>query len=185
MRTFIAIPLAEDSHRLLEQLQNQLRAAAAEVRWTSTASIHLTLKFLGEIDPAVVGKTADRLRTESRALAPFTLSLGGLGAFPTIQNPRVVWCGVSGDIEQLGLLQHKVEQECTRLGFAPEERPFHPHLTLGRVRGRRNLHRLAECIKIGSDSASALTVSRFNIYKSTLTPRGAIYDILEPIELSP
>ena len=183
MRTFIAVPLSPDCHRMLEELQKKLRATGAEARWVAVSSIHLTLKFLGEIDPAETTKLRDALRAASDAESGFMLCLRGLGAFPDLRNPRVVWCGVEGDIERLRQLQVKVEQACSSLGYALEDRAFHPHLTLGRLQGKRNLQRLLEYIKIGSDLESVFAVDRYGVYQSTLTPRGATYHILETFRL--
>ncbi len=183
MRTFIAVPLPAESHELLAGMQQELKAAEAEVRWTAAKSIHLTLKFLGEVEPAEIPRMAGLLREACRRLAPFGLSLRGLGAFPGLRNPRVVWCGVEGGLAALGELQRRVEGVCEGLGFAREQRGFSPHLTLGRVKGRRNLHRLADCIKIGSPREQSFEVNAFHIYRSTLTPQGALYDILETIDL--
>ncbi|MBM3788814.1 MAG: RNA 2',3'-cyclic phosphodiesterase [Acidobacteria bacterium] len=183
MRTFIAIPLPQDCRRLLEKLQSSLRETGAEVRWTAVASIHLTLKFLGEMDAARLEPTALALLEACGSHQAFPLSLGGLGAFPGASNPRVVWCGVRGEIERLSRLQADVEDACARLGFPREARPYHPHLTLGRVKGRRNLHSLTECITIGSNLESGFTADRCHLYRSSLTPRGAIYEVLKTVQL--
>lgn len=183
MRTFIAIPLPADCPALLETLQAHLRTSAADVRWTAVSSIHLTLKFLGEIDPADAGRMAGAFQTIAASQETFSLSLGGLGAFPGPRNPRVVWCGVQGELEQLGKLQRRVDEACVLLGFPAEEREFRPHLTLGRIRSGRNLQRLSDCIRIGPDLRCELQADRFNIYRSTLRPSGAVYDVLESFAL--
>jgi 2'-5' RNA ligase len=95
----------------------------------------------------------------------------------------VIWCGIEGETERLSELFQRVETACVSLGFAAEARDFHPHLTLGRVKGKRNLQLLRDCIKIGSDLECKFRVDHFNIYKSTLTPRGAEYTVLERIML--
>ncbi len=183
MRTFIAIQLPSESQTMLATLQETLRGFRADVRWTAIPSIHLTLKFLGEIDPGNVPRMAQELSVAASAEHSFTLRLGGLGAFPNLRNPRVIWCGVQDDSKRLLSLHKTVDAVCVGLGLLPEERDFKPHLTLGRVTGKTNLHPLLEYIKIGSGLESTFTVDHFNIYKSVLQPRGAIYSILERIEL--
>ncbi len=168
---------------MLQDLQSSLRAAEADVRWVAVPSIHLTLKFLGELDPAVLPRMTESLRAASLSEAGFSLRVHGLGAFPNLSSPRVVWCAVDGDMARLTAIQERVERTCAGFGFAPEERAFHPHLTLGRVQGKRNLQRLVDSIKHGSELESTFAVDHYNIYKSTLTPRGAIYDILETIPI--
>jgi RNA 2',3'-cyclic 3'-phosphodiesterase len=179
MRTFIAIPLPEKCREMLGEMQRKLRAAEAEVRWTPIPSIHLTLKFLGEIDPAVVPRIAQSLRSVSKLQTALNLRMKGLGCFPHQRNPRVVWCAIQGDTEQLLHLQEGVERVCAEYGLAPEDRPFSPHLTLGRVKGKRNLQPLIECIKIGSSLECSFAAARFNIYQSVLKPQGAVYTVLE------
>jgi len=183
MRTFVAIPLPADCRNILESLQRGMRAFQADVRWTSVTSIHLTLKFLGEIDRLLVPRLAAVLRTEV-AGPGFTLKVGGLGGFPDLKNPRVMWAGIGGETENLAGLQSQVERACVQAGFPKEDRPFHPHLTLGRVQGKRNLQPLVDYIKIGVSSECAFCVDHFHIYESVLTPRGAQYRILERIELT-
>jgi len=184
MRTFIAVPLPPDSQAMLATLQENLRSSKADVRWTSIQSIHLTLKFLGEIDQAIVPRMAEELRAAVASERRFQLRLRGLGGFPNLSSPRVIWCAVQDGKENLLSLQQTVDAACVRLAQAPEERGFKPHLTLGRVTGKTNLQRLLECIKICPVLESTFTVDHINIYKSVLLPRGAVYNVLENIELS-
>ena len=184
MRTFIAVPLPGECTLTLAEMQDALRKFGADVRWAAVPSIHLTLKFLGEIDPAVL----PGLNGVLRALpvpAPFTLRLEGMGAFPTLQRPRVIWCGIEGARPALSLLQESVETACVQAGFERENRPFQPHLTLGRVQGKRNLQALLDYIRIAPSPKCEFVVDHYRIYRSTLTPRGAIYDVLESIQLQP
>ncbi len=184
MRTFIAVPLPQECHSLLAELQGKMRPLGAEVRWVATPSIHLTLKFLGEIDPELVPKLVDSLRNSSAGESAFKLSLCGLGGFPSLRNPRVIWCGLSGDTGRLSALQSKVEQACAGLGFPPEERAFQPHLTLGRVQGKRNLQGVLDYIRIAPAFERVFDADRFHLYRSVLSPRGATYTVLDTIELT-
>jgi len=184
MRTFVAVPLSQQCHELLADLQGKMRPLGADVRWVAVSSIHLTLKFLGEIDPARVPQLVESLKNFSAGVLPFKLSLRGLGGFPNLRSPRVIWCGVEGETDNLLLLQERVEKACADLGFPPENRPFHPHLTLGRVQGKRNLQQLLDYIKIASAFELGFDADRFHLYKSVLTPRGAIYTILDTVELT-
>ncbi len=184
MRTFIAIPLPAECQAMLDKMQQSLRVHRADVRWVAIPAIHLTLKFLGEVDPEVIPKLAESIAGASQAERGFGLRLRGLGCFPNLRAPRVIWCGIDGETEALARLQHKVETACSEFGFAPEERSFHPHLTLGRVNGKRNLQPLLDYIKIGSALECSFQVNSFNIYKSDLKPQGAVYTVLKAIALS-
>ncbi len=183
MRTFIAIPLPDQARALLGEMQEKLRAFRADVKWTAVSSIHLTLKFLGEIDPAAVPRMVELLRAATTSERPVPLNLRGLGAFPHLHNARVIWCGLNGDLPALESLQRKVETACVDAGFAPEDRTFQPHLTLGRVRGKTNLQPLLNYIKIGAALEYAFVAREYDVYRSTLRPQGALYTILERIEL--
>jgi 2'-5' RNA ligase len=184
MRTFIAIPLPAECRAMLEQMQQSLRVYKADVRWVAIPSIHLTLKFLGDADPQIIPRMAGALAEASKSERSFEIRLHGLGCFPNIRMPRVVWCGIEGEMEGLVRLHRQVETVCSEFGFAPEDRPFHPHLTLGRVNGKRNLQPLLDYIKMGSDLGSSFQADHLNIYKSDLKPQGAVYTVLETIPLN-
>jgi RNA 2',3'-cyclic 3'-phosphodiesterase len=183
MRTFIALPLPAEARALLGNLQAKLRSFGADVKWTAADSIHLTLKFLGEIAPASLPGLVSHLRTETAAEHSFALRVHGLGGFPDLRNPRVIWCGLEGDRAALASVQQKVEAACIQAGFPSEERPFQAHLTLGRVRGKTNLQPLLDYIKIGSTLEHTFTVKALHIYQSTLRPQGALYTVLETMDL--
>lgn len=183
MRTFIAIPIPDSCREFLSQIQQHLKKSDAEVRWTAIPSIHLTLKFLGETDPETVSELAHALRAVAHPAQALNLQLSGLGCFPNQKKPRIVWCGIRGDIEQLEILQEMVERTCMDFGFEPEIRPFRPHLTLGRVRGKKNLQMLVDNIMKDSDLESGFCADHLNIYKSVLKPQGAVYTVLQTIAL--
>ena len=182
MRTFIAIPLPVPCRTLLEDIQSKLRPFGADVRWTAIASIHLTLKFLGEIDRSMLPRLTSALNEHAKTPG-FDLRMRGLGGFPDLHRPRVIWCGIEGQVDSLTRLQKAVETACQAVGFAREDRPFHPHLTLGRVQGKRNLQLLLDYIRIGSEGECGFAVDHYNVYQSVLTPCGANYTILEKIPL--
>ncbi len=169
---------------MLGALEQRLKASEADVRWVSVPSIHLTLKFLGEIEPARTPELGQKLRERTGSIKRLGLWIHGLGSFPNPRNPRVVWCSVGGDVAGLSSLQREVERVCSEFGFPAEDRPFSPHLTLGRVRSKRNLQPLLDCIKIGSELECDFTADHYNIYQSTLHPGGAVYAVLETIPLS-
>lgn len=184
MRVFIAIPIPGPCLETLAQMQQHLQTSHAAVRWTAVGSIHLTLKFLGETNTDIISGLSESLRSACGQVDSFELSLAGMGCFPNRRNPRVVWCGIGGDMKKLEVLQKNIETASCEFGFEAENRPYSPHLTLGRVKGRKNLRTLTEKIEIGSDLQCRFHVDRFHIYKSVLQPRGAIYTILQTIELN-
>lgn len=183
IRAFIAIHLPSEIRHNLEQVLKDLysRWPQAPVRWVPAGNIHLTLKFLGEVSTANLPLLIKSLAAEAARRPAFEISVGGLGAFPSLRRPRVVWVGVEAPPE-LGALQHGVEAEMAHLGYAPEERAFSPHLTLGRVARnvspdeQTRLSALLSAAKVGF--LGAVRVQNIQLFRSDLQPSGAVYTSL-------
>src|SRR4030042_3222088 len=159
IRAFVAIELPEQVKAVLTQLQHDLkRSKIASVKWAGPEGIHLTLKFLGNVDASEMPNLKEALSGAVSGVAPFSLELGNPGAFPNTQAPRVVWVGVGGEMETLQTLHNNVGRELAPLGFSPEGRSFSPHLTLGRVRegstadDRRRLGETVGLLKGGGET---------------------------------
>ncbi len=177
--SFIAIEFPESIHEKLDEVIQRLRQNnAGTVRWVPAQNIHLTLKFLGDISPANLDMLCKILAAESSRHAPFSVKVGGLGAFPSARRPRVIWIGIT-DTPALDALQHGVETETRRLGYAPEERPFSPHLTLGRVAHNvlpDQIRQLSDALietKVGN--LGTVEVQKLTVFRSDLQPGGAVY----------
>jgi 2'-5' RNA ligase len=188
IRTFIAIELSPEIKQALERIQSRLKAKSrASAKWVEPESIHLTLKFLGNIDTEKVSEIIDLLEKAVSGTGALDLEVGGVGVFPNPGRVRVVWVGLGGDIERLSRLQKQVESSLEPLGFTVEARGFSPHLTLARVRDdatpaeRQELGRLIGETK--PESAGALRVNAIKLIKSQLRPTGPIYTTLASIEL--
>lgn len=176
IRTFIALSLPEDVKAVLEAFGGELKKSNADVSWVRPQSIHLTLKFLGNVPEEAIEPISTALSEVASSITPFSLQVAGCGAFPTIKQIRVVWAGVRGDLAILRLLQTGVEKAMVPLGFKPEDRPFSPHLTLGRARGRRGLQALQERLMANQDFQTPPFDSReVVLYRSDLKPDGARY----------
>jgi RNA 2',3'-cyclic 3'-phosphodiesterase len=179
MRAFIALDLPAGIHRSLAGLQQQWQETAAPVSWVKSGSIHLTLKFLGNIATEQVAEIQGVLQAIAVARSPFQLQPMGCGAFPSLKQMRVVWVGLQGAVEALLELQKAIEEALVPLGFAAEERPFRAHLTVGRVKGKRHLQLLQEAIlRRQGFQAEAFDVTDVVLYKSELRPEGARYTVL-------
>jgi len=180
IRAFIAIDLTPEILQHLEQVSVQLkkRLEGVPVRWVPVDNIHLTLKFLGDVSLANVDMLKKTMQSEVEGHHSFEISVGGLGAYPSPRRPRVVWVGVEAPAE-LTAIQNGVESAMARLGYAREERPFSPHLTLGRVsrnavgRDERLICESIETIKLGF--LGVARVNTVHLYKSDLHPNGAVY----------
>ena len=180
IRSFIAIELPGELKSGLSQLQAQLKAAGhAPVKWVDPYSIHLTLKFLGNIDADRVDEITRVMEAAAREISPFHLEVRGLGAFPNLRRVQVVWVGVGGEVEQLGQLQRRLESGLAPLGFAPESREFRPHLTIARLRERASLDEQQSFGQLigstGFETVYRFGVDSVNLMRSQLTREGAIY----------
>jgi 2'-5' RNA ligase len=179
IRAFIAIELSTDILRQLENLQARMKqnVPSGLVRWTRPEGIHLTLKFLGEVPADQTEAIADAMRRACAPYTPFSLSVAGVGCFPNPQRPRVVWVGIDEPTGALAGLQRDIERAMKPLGFAPENRAFTPHLTLGRVKGGRRdeLEALGTYACSCVVQATAQEVTAVSLMRSDLRPSGAVY----------
>lgn len=176
IRTFIAIDLPPGVREKIETFERELKKADAAVSWVKPDRIHLTLKFLGDVPEERVPEIQAALEDVARASHAFRLKAAGCGAFPTLKQMRVVWTGIKGDQEALAKLARRVEEAMSPLGFEPEDRPFRPHLTLGRVKGKSRLRVLQEMLLENQGfEAEDFDVAEVVLYKSDLRPDGARY----------
>ena len=184
LRTFIAIKLDRDLKGELALLQDHLREQVAprSVRWVRPDGIHLTLKFLGDTSVESVDPIGAALTQATAAYQPFTFSVGGLGCFPNTRRPRVVWIGLQEPTGVLARLRDDIEAHIAPLGFPTEGRPFHAHLTLGRVQRRASKSEVREIGEVVGSGAvgtiGEMAVSSVSFINSDLRPSGAVYTTL-------
>ena len=188
VRSFIAIELPDELKLGLTRLQEQLKSGSqAPVKWVDPYSIHLTLKFLGNIGTDMVGKVTRALEEAAQGISPFHLEAKGLGVFPSLKRVQVVWVGVTGEFDRLSQLQQRIESSLATLGFAAESRPFTPHLTLARLRDRARpdeRQSLGQLIASTSfETAYSLDVDSVHLMRSQLTREGAIYSRISSVKL--
>jgi 2'-5' RNA ligase len=188
IRSFVAVELPHEFKLALASLQERLKAGSrAPVKWVDPDIIHLTLKFLGNIDSALTGRVTDALREAARGLHPFRLEMGGPGVFPNTGRVQVVWIGLAGEVEKLGELHRRIDAALIPLGFRPESRPFTPHLTLARVRDqatrdqRQELGRLVTGIQF--QVPGSIKVDSVHLMRSQLTREGPFYSRLSSVTL--
>ncbi len=190
MRAFVAIALPENVQRALATLQQRLARQLRErklddaLRWTPVANLHLTLRFLGEIDEARKEQLAARLAAVAARHHVFDVRVGELGCFPNCRRPSVVWCGLQGSASILGALQGEVEAAAQAVGLPAEEKRFTPHLTIARAQRQRSSelaaagqviqHAAATAIPAGQD-AMGFTVGEILLMQSELTRAGSLY----------
>ena len=189
IRSFIAIELPEELKLGLAQLQDRLKSGRQPwIKWVDPYSIHLTLKFLGNIEVDRIGAITRAIETAVQGIPPFHLEVKDLGVFPNLRRVQVIWVGISGAVDRLGQLQQRLESNLTPLGFTPEARTFTPHLTLARLRNqasldeRQNLGQLIGSTKF--EATYSIEVETINLMRSQLTREGAIYNKISSVELN-
>lgn len=176
MRAFLAVELPGELRNSLGRIVEELRGCGADVRWVRPEAVHLTLKFLGEIQPEQVEEIRVAVQEVAGRHGPFKMEAKALGCFPRLEQPRVVWVGLEGEKWRLEALQRDVENALVQLGFPREERPFKPHLTLGRVRSPKARHALIQRLKNGEGiRVGELPVDSVTLFRSELLPSGARY----------
>ncbi len=184
IRSFLAIELPEPILRKIGEVQGGLRSSRADVRWTNPEAIHLTLKFFGNIEESRIDPILKSIEGPIRNAHPFSLKVRGVGAFPHLKNPRVIWIGLVDEREALTTLQKQIEIYLEKIGFQPEDRPFHPHLTLGRMKSSRGKEELAGRMEGYREEAFGdFEVERVVLFKSDLRPSGPIYTSLRELRL--
>jgi 2'-5' RNA ligase len=177
IRSFLSLDPPEEIIREIGQVQNRLKKIIhGDVRWVRPEGIHLTLKFFGDISKNAVASISVVAGQAATAVGPFELAIGGVGFFPDQNRPRVIYLDMNGEVARLMTFQKGLEQALQEIGFPREERPFRPHLTLGRIKSPKGLMGLAEALRKGETyAAERFTASGLSLFKSDLTPQGAIY----------
>jgi len=179
IRSFIAFDIeSEAARKNLATMQNLLAQTGADLKLVEPQNIHVTVRFLGDITPA----TAERIFTEMQQIqfTPFDVQITGLGAFPDLSYPRVVWAGITEGAEQLKIIFNQLESRLWNLGFAADPKGFNPHLTIARVKSGRNKSQLTEFIAKNTNYAfGAIKAECLKLKRSDLTPRGPVYSTLK------
>ena len=183
IRCFVAVDINDSVRQHLRLLQQEMRRFDASLSYTDPGGTHVTLKFLSSIEEKVVARVRDSL-SAAHPLPAFEFSVSGLGGFPRVESPRVFWAGVT-PAEPLASLQRTVEEALAWMGIA-ESRPFHPHLTVARVKEGKGLVPLIDYIRMnqGSFNAGVVSVPGYHLYQSVPVPGGVRYVKLASFALS-
>lgn len=175
-RAFIAIELPGKSIREIADLQDNLKSSGLRMRWAATGNIHLTLRFLGDIPVSDTPKIEAVMKNAANGCRSFSLAAKGIGVFPGLRKPRVLWVGLGGDTSSLEQIYNRLNDELDGIGYEKEKRPFHAHLTLARAKGALDARKISDLIRqYGDFSASLFKVDAVTLFKSVLKPSGAVY----------
>ncbi|MBU2521464.1 MAG: RNA 2',3'-cyclic phosphodiesterase [Proteobacteria bacterium] len=185
IRTFIAFKLPENIISSIRKIQEDIKSYAFKVRWVNPENIHLTLKFLGNISATDIEKVSESIINTVNGHAPISLTVKGAGVFPCIKRPRVIWVGITGEIEKLAGIQKDIEENLEKLGFPREKRPFRGHLTLGRIKGKIDPKKLLDAMKKFERFESELFIAdKVFLFKSDLNSTGSVYTEIKSITLN-
>jgi RNA 2',3'-cyclic 3'-phosphodiesterase len=181
LRCFIAVEIPDMIKKTIGDVINALRKAGADVKWVSHENIHITLKFLGSTDESLIGAIRASLIQKMASYSSFVCRISGTGYFPAGRYPKVIWIGVEQPGDMFGL-QKDVEKEMIEFGFPEEDRPFSPHLTIGRVRSEKRTEELLKIIdEFRTVGFGELEIKGITLMKSELKPVGAQYYSLAEI----
>lgn len=185
MRLFIAINLPDtEKQRLSETLAAIAERHPLPVRWVAADSLHITLKFLGEVAESTIPQLEEALRVASDDFVPFDVAIGGFGAFPSSSRPSILWVGVTAPTE-LANLQQRIEAGAVPLGFEPEGRTYTPHITVARAEKNARIRDRARMDRIAAefDYKQVVRVRSVDLMRSFTGPRGARYELMRKVDL--
>ncbi|HZP80515.1 MAG TPA: RNA 2',3'-cyclic phosphodiesterase [Chthonomonadaceae bacterium] len=189
LRLFFAVPIPEDVRGSLARVQAELRASAGDngIKWVAPEQFHYTLKFLGETPEEDVPRAIEAARPVSAQVAPFSLTLAGIGAYPQQRRPQVLWVGATEGVPLLTRLAESLDRSLAERGFAPETRRFNPHLTLARMKTVEGQGMVAKTLTAEQkrvDKIGVVVVDSFVLMQSELRPAGPVYTVLETFALT-
>jgi 2'-5' RNA ligase len=190
IRAFVAVELTSQLKTSLQDVQTRLRRQLPpqSVRWATPDQLHLTLRFLGNVEASQIAPLTQALDQARQGIPPISLRLAGCGCFPDERRPRVLWIGLQGAppaLQQLGQLQQCVDQASAQYGDHQEDKAFHPHLTIGRVSKEARLHDFGKVLAdLGEAYLGDWTIAEYILVRSTLTPSGAEYSTMASFPLT-
>ena len=179
IRCFLAFPISGKLKEKFKHILHELQDTRADVKWVKSENIHLTLKFLGDIEESKLENISSVVRDCCRGFGPVTPYLTELGAFPDMHHPKIWWGALDDSKKGIEGIVEVLERELAKLGIAKEDHPFKPHITIGRMRSSAKLKDVIHVIRqITFEDTTEEIFDKIVLYKSTLTPQGPIYEVV-------
>ena len=183
IRTFIAIDIPQEIKMELDKLISTLRPFGPDIKWVKAANLHMTLRFLGDMPKDSIPGLAQEIEKNVKSFGKFQLALSGLGGFPNLKRPKVIWVGSGAGTDRLMALAPLVEKSCIDGGFGQGDKPFSSHLTIGRVKFPKVLNQLISKIESTKFDSAPFDVDEVIVFRSDLSPAGPKYTRLETIRI--
>jgi 2'-5' RNA ligase len=184
IRTFIAIEIPGNIISKIRELQEGIKGYGFKIRWVRAENIHLTLKFLGDVESVRIDEIAEAISKTVEGYTPISLKAKGVGVFPSLKRPRVLWVGLTGQMEALVGLQNALDEHLELLGFHKEKRPFKGHLTMGRMKDKIDAKKFGDALMtFRSFESETFGADQITLYKSELKSAGAVYTKLASASL--
>jgi RNA 2',3'-cyclic 3'-phosphodiesterase len=184
VRTFVAFELPSTIREAAAALQQKLTQPKGKIGWVRVDGMHLTLKFLGEVSASRLSEIETALKDTAAGTGPLKIVVRGPGVFPGPKNPRVIWIGVESDDDRLYRLQERIDRALAAAGFPRENREFHPHLTLGRVKSSQGVDGMMKALAVHRDfMAGDCILAELHLFQSELRHGGAVYTKLWSVAL--
>lgn len=185
IRAFIAFDLPKDILESIGNVQEQVKKRGTKFRWVPFTNIHLTMKFIGDIHVDLVDKVSNIMAESAEGFSTISLYASGIGVFPGLHRPRVLWIGIDGEIDRLYRLQKTLDEKLSTIGIPTEKRPFQGHLTIGRAKEGMNMESLKESLRAFYDfQTRPFGINEMKLFQSELSPTGAVYSCMKSVVLS-
>jgi 2'-5' RNA ligase len=181
IRCFIAIELSQEIKETLGKIESELQKSVSGVKWVKPDNIHLTLKFLGNVDEGTVENIKKIMNEVAKDAKPFKMKLSQAGAFPSPSRPRVIWVGIDDENKKSSHSVNLIEEKVSSLGIEKENRAFHPHLTLARVKFLKDKSSVQNAFVSLKVPSTEMTAAKITLFQSKLTPQGSIYTALHEV----
>lgn len=179
IRAFIAVEINNQAKQKISKLISILKKSDADAKWATEDQMHLTLKFLGNVNKDKIQEISEAISVISNNFKSFAVSFSEIGAFPNTSHPRVIWLGIGKGAESLKMLNDETEAALEKLGFVKESREFEPHLTLARIRSSKNISNLIKLVgEINCTIRDEVPIHKLTLFQSSLNPKGAVYSVL-------
>lgn len=179
IRTFIAIDIPEEIKNEISKIKQLLISKGVEAKWTAPENIHLTMVFIGELPVSMVDSYSNAISETVKSFSKISLNIEGIGAFPGLKSPKVIWARVTGDVNSLINVHNELNHNLKSIGFKPETRRFKAHITFGRISKQGMGEKMVNAVRdIGIIKPQEFEACGLTFYKSTLTSKGAEYSVL-------